>query len=493
MSGELPSSALAGMGYTTHARRQVTDHVTFYDTHDGTFMKKGFTVTYSRTAGTWRVREDGAVVAEEKGPQSALPLDGALGRALGSIPAAHPTIPLLDAALVQSDYSLAGFAADSLHIRARRWTFHSPIQVTAPRSMLRLVASGPPSTLGYFSSVLRERLGFLPARTSIMAKGLALLGLCPPGAGAPGEFRVSPEDSVAQTCRRIFRGEAWRMRMNAPGAIGDLDPEFVHDLRVATRRARSASRIFAFILDPDHLQKLRDGLRWIAQLLGGVRDLDVLAARLETQVRMTASEIGFSGLLRERLQAKRDRALAELIPALESDRFAGLLSLLESTGDIIPSQFEAFGQDAAPLFARKRIDKAFRKLSPWIDRPAEGLSDIELHRVRILFKRLRYTCDFFRSLPGPDMGSLIGAFVAYQDCLGLHQDATTALRILAELLGEVVPEGRTEELFLSMGALLQLQRDAQRAQRQKFSGKWSSAAELPALWKKLRESLSAAG
>ncbi len=429
MSGELPVGALAGMGYKAQVRRRVTDHVTFYDTHDGTYMNKGFTITYSRTAGTWRVREDGEVVAEEAGPQSALPLEGALGRALGNIPAAHPTLPLLEAELVQSDCSLAGFAANSLRIRGRQWTFRSPIQAAAPRTMLRLLASGPPSTLEYFSSVLQERLGFLPARGSILAKGLALLGLSAPGAGAPEEFRVGPEDSVAQAGHRIFRGEAWRMRMNAPGAIRDLDPEFVHDLRVAARRARSASRLFDFILDPDTLQRLRDELRWIARLLGGVRDLDVLAARLETQVRMTASDTGFSRLLRERLQSKRDGALAELVPALESGRFDALLTLLESIGESVPSPFEAFGRDAAAPFARKRIDKAFRKLSPWIDRPADGLSDTELHRVRILFKRLRYTCDFFRSLPGQDMRSLIGAFVEYQDCLGLHQDAATAVRI----------------------------------------------------------------
>jgi len=283
------------------------------------------------------------------------------------------------------------------------------------------------------------------------------------------------------------------MRMNAPGAIRDLDPEFVHDLRVATRRARSASRLFGFIIDPDQLRTLRGELRWIARLLGGVRDLDVLAARLETQVRMTASETGFSHLLRERLQLKRDRALAELVPALESDRFAGLLKLLQSTGEIIPLPCEALGQDAAAPFARKRIDKAFRKLSPWIDRPAEGLPDAELHRVRILFKRLRYTCEFFRFLPGADLGSLIGAFVAYQDCLGLHQDAATAVRLLTEMLGEVPAEDRSEELLLSMGAMLQVQRDIQRTQRQKFCRKWSSAAELPALWKKLREPSSLNG
>ena len=145
---------------------------------------------------------------------------------------------------------------------------------------------------------------------------------------------------------------------------------------------------------------------------------------------------------------------------------------------------------AAP-FARRRIDKAFKKLSPWIGIPADGLSDTELHRVRILFKRLRYTCEFFRHLPAMDLGSLIGTFVSYQDCLGLHQDAATAIRLLTDLLGGLGP--RDGGVLLPMGALLQVQREIQRAQRQKFERRWDLAAELPTLWKRLRESSGAAG
>jgi CHAD domain-containing protein len=208
---------------------------------------------------------------------------------------------------------------------------------------------------------------------------------------------------------------------------------------------------------------------------------------------MTAPQTDFSRPLHERLQVKRDRALAELVPALKSDRFARLLSFLESTGESIPSHLETSGQDTAPPFARKRIDKAFRKLSPWIDRPADGLSDTELHRVRILFKRLRYTCEFFRSLLGSDAGSLIGAFVGYQDCLGLHQDATTALTVLSDVLEKVPRNKRSESLLLSMGAILQVQRDIQGAQRAIFGRRWESANELIALWRRVRAAMGDRG
>jgi inorganic triphosphatase YgiF len=476
---ELPLDTLAGMGYTARLRKKTEDRLTFFDTHDGAFMKKGFAVTRSESSGLWRLREDGDVVAEEAGAPSSVPLEGPIGSALGTIPADHPTIPILDAELVQSDFGIAGVGSDPVRVRVRRWTVRSPLQPVPPATLLRISASGPDITLAYFASLL-ERLGFRPSREPLLEKSLSLLGVSAPGAGVPGPLRVGEADSVAEACRKIFAGEAWRMGMNARGAIRDLHPEFVHDLRVATRRARSACRLFGSILAPAELQALREELRWIAGLLGAVRDLDVLAARLDTQLKLTGSPAGFSGQVREGLRARRSRALAELVPALESGRFSALRQMLDA-----PRDTDFIGGDPpAGGFARRRIDKVFRKLSPWIDRPADGLSDPELHRLRILFKRLRYTCEFFRPLLGAEAESLINSFVAFQDCLGLHQDATTAIRILGEMLAEVPLAERTEEMLLSMGSLLQIQRDIQKAQRDKFTRRWESAPEMLAAWRR---------
>src|SRR5208337_3814895 len=105
-----------------------------------------------------------------------------------------------------------------------------------------------------------------------------------------------------RACRRIFQGEAWKMRGNLRGAIHDLDPEFVHDLRVATRRARSALRLFSRILDPGEGSAFADDLGWIARLLGATRDLDVFMARLEEQFGMAEADAAFREIVRERLR-----------------------------------------------------------------------------------------------------------------------------------------------------------------------------------------------
>jgi len=60
--------------------------------------------------------------------------------------------------------------------------------------------------------------------------------------------------------------------------LGD-DPEAVHSARVATRRLRSDLRTFRPILDAPWSEALRAELRWLGELLGRVRDADVLLAR----------------------------------------------------------------------------------------------------------------------------------------------------------------------------------------------------------------------
>lgn len=145
------------------------------------------------------------------------------------------------------------------------------------------------------------------------------------------------------------------------------------------------------------------------------------------------------------------------------------------------------------MFACARIDKAFTKLAHWIDRPSESLTDPELHRIRILFKRLRYMCEFFRPLLGDEAAGLIGLFVGFQDCLGLHQDAATALHMLSGFQSDVPRDGRSDGFLLSMGAMLQVQRDIRKTQRERFVRRWKSAPDLVDLWQGLRGSLRDAG
>src|SRR5580704_18299376 len=56
--------------------------------------------------------------------------------------------------------------------------------------------------------------------------------------------------------------------------------EPIHQMRIGTRRLRAILHIFADIMDAQWASELEAELRWLAHLLGAVRDLDVLRVRL---------------------------------------------------------------------------------------------------------------------------------------------------------------------------------------------------------------------
>src|SRR2546428_899472 len=96
---------------------------------------------------------------------------------------------------------------------------------------------------------------------------------------------VVPEEldkdaTVVDLVRNVIAGSvASLLRRDPLIRVGD-DPENIHKARVETRRLRTMLRIFRRLLDADWAPSLRAELGWLADELGGVRDRQVLLARL---------------------------------------------------------------------------------------------------------------------------------------------------------------------------------------------------------------------
>src|SRR5205807_422490 len=62
---------------------------------------------------------------------------------------------------------------------------------------------------------------------------------------------------------------------NLPGTVTDLDPEFLHDFRVSVRRSRSVQRELKHAFPAEPLQLWRQEFKWLQQVTGDARDMDV--------------------------------------------------------------------------------------------------------------------------------------------------------------------------------------------------------------------------
>jgi len=82
--------------------------------------------------------------------------------------------------------------------------------------------------------------------------------------------------NLSEIARGVFQTQLQAMQMHLEGCIKGSDPIHLHDLRVANRRTRAALIEFKKLLPENIFQNYQQDFRWIHQMTGGVRDLDVV-------------------------------------------------------------------------------------------------------------------------------------------------------------------------------------------------------------------------
>ncbi len=178
-------------------------------------------------------------------------------------------------------------------------------------------------------------------------------GTAPGGSPHPVETpepRVRPRDPAGEVVRHALRTALSRIATHEPEARRG-EPEGVHRLRSASRRLRSELRALKNLVDEQWRDDLEIELKWLAGVLGAVRDLDILLARVRAGAveaeRPEGERVAFSPVLKA-LERRRARAARTMSDVLESERYGALLGALER----------------AARFLRLRMPRARRVLLP---------------------------------------------------------------------------------------------------------------------------------
>jgi CHAD domain-containing protein len=262
-----------------------------------------------------------------------------------------------------------------------------------------------------------------------------------------------------------------RLLAHDPGVRQGADPEDVHQARVATRRIRSDLRTFRPVVDPAWDESLRTELKWLAGLLGAVRDADVLLGRLEERVAsVSPDELGPGEHLLDGLREERTTARDELLAAMRSPRYVDLLERLFAAARAVPPADEAVDLE---LDLGDLVTKPWKKLRQAVEELGDDPPDVELHAVRIRAKRARYAAEAVAPAIGKGAKRFASAVADLQDVLGEHQDAVVA----GQWLREHVPTGPDATRSAFVAGLLAAQEDA---------AAQASRAEWPAAWKRAR-------
>jgi CHAD domain-containing protein len=258
------------------------------------------------------------------------------------------------------------------------------------------------------------------------------------------------------------------------------EPEAIHDMRVAARRLRSTVRTFRELFDRDRADALRAEVRWLGEELGGPRDREVMAARLDAAIASEPAELVVGPVARTtegRLSAEAGDAHKELVAVLDSDRYLALLKAIDDVAD--PSVEARTGastersagasaddsSDARPDGSSgasldpptdeallRRVRKAYRRLArrmaEALDAPrasevsaeaatgADGQPplnrDTGLHEARKAAKRVRYAAEAVEDEVGDPADRTVSELKALQDALGDHHDTVVTRELLRD-------------------------------------------------------------
>jgi CHAD domain-containing protein len=260
------------------------------------------------------------------------------------------------------------------------------------------------------------------------------------------------------------------LRNDAGVRLGD-DAEAVHKMRVATRRLRSDLRTFRSVLDPLWATRLRGELGWLGEELGAVRDADVLVEGMAgAAAHLPRRDRAGSTRVLDRLDRRRDDAVKELRLSMSSDRYAALLDDVVAAANS-PAMSSAASSPASSLGIL--MEGPWRRLERRAVKLRTGATDPELHRLRILAKRVRYGAEALEPAFGRRAESFADAAAALQDILGEHHDAVVAASWLRE-----TAIGSSPAVAFAAGLMASHQQRLARRSR----------AAWPRMWKRLARS-----
>jgi CHAD domain-containing protein len=254
-----------------------------------------------------------------------------------------------------------------------------------------------------------------------------------------------------------------------------VDVEFLHDLRIAVRRTRSALKLAGKVLPAALTSKSRPEFKRLGDLTTPTRDLDVYLleypAMAASLVAATPAELQ---PFHDHLARKRAAAQRLLARGLGSPRFARLTSgWREVLATPVPRR-----RPAAARLAAGRIELAHQRVLAQGAAITASAPPEALHDLRKRCKELRYLLEIFGSLYDPAQHwQAVRELKGLQDCLGEFQDTAVQHEKIKAFGAEMMAgQAASAPALLAMGEIAAGLMVRQRRARGEFSGRFRDFA-----------------
>lgn len=232
------------------------------------------------------------------------------------------------------------------------------------------------------------------------------------------KYKFDKKTPLATAINTIFKTELLYINKIYRKVIKDIDVEYLHHYRVILRRLRGFLSELKKIVDIETYNSLSDKLKDIFKVTNELRDLDVSLIYLDEY------KDEFLGVKEE---------ISDLIVILERERGEVLMHVKQYLKNMefkeaMNHLFEEFTKLklkkkklSAREFAEKRIKEIFE--NDILSKDPKKVTDKQLHKLRISFKKIRYLIEYFGSCISEEKYLKNYKYVKKsQDFLGKNQD-----------------------------------------------------------------------
>jgi CHAD domain-containing protein len=320
--------------------------------------------------------------------------------------------------------------------------------------------------------------GVRPVTEPVLAAALRAAGRRPGDYSNKVDAKITAGLPAADAVAAILVRLLDTVEANVPGVLRDIDIEFLHDLRVAVRRTRSAVKLFGdaltaplaatgSALTDDDLARFAAEFKWVGDLTTPTRDLDVQLLGFEETARtLRAAKPDDLEPFRAYLAQRRLKEFRALARGLRSARFAALtrdwrerLTRIRGSGGgrgvatARSGQWATAAGETAGTFGAERTRRAFAKVARRGAAITPASPHESLHDLRKRCKELRYALEFFAPLlPPAAYAAVLADLKRLQDCLGEFQDTEVQIGEIRALATNMLAAGEAPAVtLLAMG------------------------------------------
>lgn len=223
------------------------------------------------------------------------------------------------------------------------------------------------------------------------------------------------------------------------GVLAADDHEYLHRMRVASRRVRRALDVFYPVFEEREVKVWSDTIRSYTRVLGKARDLDVQIEFLDMflQGHNDASVRNGVGRVRLRLQQARARQQKKIVRFFEKNEKNGSIQkILRSLDEkAAVCRFTQISSDTTVLnFIAERIQQRLTEFLAFERYVSQPTAREELHEMRICAKFLRYEMEIFDSVVGGGFKPFIQVVKKAQEMLGLLHDCDVWLAYIPDFI-----------------------------------------------------------